>query len=148
MLYQRIGRQRVLSRYTEGKVIKKECVNYKGVNILSIPGQIYERVLISRLMERTKSQVVEEQRGFRSGRCIGQIFVLKQLVENYREKRKELHVAFMDLEKVYNKVCREELWRVLHECGVQGYLIRSMSSLYDGSQACVRLVVECGNNLR
>ena len=24
------------------------------------------------------------------------------------------------------------MWRVLHECGVDGYLIRSISSLYDG----------------
>ena len=37
------------------------------------------------------------------------------------------------------KVCREELWRVLHECGVDGCLIRGMSSLYNRSRACVRL---------
>ena len=81
-----------------------------------------------------------EQGGFRSGRgCVDQIFVLKQLVEKYREKRKELHVTFMDLEKAYDKVCREELLRVLHECRVDGYLIRSMSSLYEGSRACLRL---------
>ena len=53
---------------------------------------------------------------------------MKQLVENYKEKRKEVHVAFMDLEKAYDKVCRETLWRMLHECRVDGYLIRSMSS--------------------
>ena len=48
--------------------------------------------------------------GFRSGRvCIDQIFVLKQLIEKYREKWKKLHVAFVDLEKAYNKVCREVL---------------------------------------
>ena len=28
---------------------------------------------------------------------------------------------------------------VLHECGVDGYLIRIMSSLYSGSKGCVRL---------
>ena len=63
---------------------------------------------------------------------------MKQLVEKYREKRKELHVAFMDLEKGYDKVCREALWRMLHECGANVYLIRSMSSLYNGSRVCVR----------
>ena len=26
-------------------------------------------------------------------------------------KRKELYVAFTDLEKAYDKACREELWR-------------------------------------
>ena len=45
----------------------------------------------------------------------------------------------MDLGKAYDKVYREALWRVLHECGFNGYLIRSMSSLYNGSRACVRL---------
>ena len=64
---------------------------------------------------------------------------MRQLVEKYREKRKELHVAFVDLEKPYDKVCREVLWKVLHECGVYGYVIKSMSSLYNGSRACERL---------
>ena len=63
---------------------------------------------------------------------------MKHLVEKYREKRKELYVAFMDLEKPYDKVCREELWRVLHECKVDGYLIWRMNSLYWGSNAYVR----------
>ena len=62
---------------------------------MSIPGQIYGKVLISRVIESKKEQVVEEERGFRSGRgCTDRIFVSKQLLEKYREKRKELHVAF------------------------------------------------------
>ena len=57
---------------------------------------------------------MEEQRGFKYGRgcirCIkDQIFVLKQLLDKCREKRKELHTAFIDLEKSYDKVCREAL---------------------------------------
>ena len=52
----------------------------------------------------------------------------------------------MDLEKAYDKVCREELRRVLHECGVDGYLIRSMSSVYEGIRACVRLGSRLGDN--
>ena len=96
-----------------------------------------------------KEQVVEELGGLRSGRgCIDQIFVLRQLVEKYREKRKESHVAFMDLDKVYHKVFREELWRVLHECGVDGYLIRSMSSLYNGNRACVKLGSRVGEHFK
>ena len=58
------------------------------------------------MIQSTKEQVAEEQGGFRSGRgCIDQLFVLKQLAEKYREIRKELHAAFMDLEKTYDKVC-------------------------------------------
>ena len=37
---------------------------------------------------------------FRSGKdCVDQIFILKLLVERYREKRKELKVTLMDLGK-------------------------------------------------
>ena len=39
--------------------------------------------------------------------CIDQIFVLKQqLAEKYIEKRKELYVGIIDLEKAYDNVCR------------------------------------------
>ena len=54
------------------------------------------------MIKSTKEQAAEEQGGLRSARgCIDQIFVLKQLVEKYREKRKGLHKAIMDLEEAY-----------------------------------------------
>ena len=81
------------------------------LHIFSIPVKIYGRVAITRKTESTKKYVGEEQRGFRFGwGCLDQVFVFKQLAENCREKRKELYVAFMDLEKAYDKVYREELW--------------------------------------
>ena len=56
------------------------------------------------MIKSRKEEVAEEQGGFRSGRgYIDQISVLRQLVEKYREKRKELHVGFMDLEKAYDR---------------------------------------------
>ena len=63
------------------------------------------------MIESTKEQVAEEEGEFSSGRrFINQIFVLKQWVGKYREKRKELHVASMNLEKAYdNKVCMKAL---------------------------------------
>ena len=64
---------------------------------------------------------------------------VKQLVKKYREKREEVHVAFIYLEKAYDKVCREEVWKVLHEYEVDGYFVRSMSCLYNESRIYVRL---------
>ena len=68
---------------------------------------------------------------FRNGReCGNQIFILKQLVEKYREKkRKELFVLFMDLIKVYDKICREQLKICLHEYCTDKYLVRGINIL-------------------
>ena len=38
--------------------------------------------------------------------------------------------------KVYDKVCGEGLWKVLHEYGVKDYFVRSMSNLYEWSEEC------------
>ena len=38
------------------------------------------------------------------------MFALRMLMEKYREGQRKLHCAFVDLEKAYNRIPREELW--------------------------------------
>ena len=46
-------------------------------------------------------------------------------------------IACIDLEKAYDKVCRENLWRMLARYKVDGQLLRAIRPLYRESQACV-----------
>ena len=39
-------------------------------------------------------------------------------MEKYREGKKEMHCMFIDLEKTYNRVLREELWYCMRKSGV------------------------------
>ena len=48
-------------------------------------------------------------------------------------------VACVDLKKAYDQVCRDKLWCMLDEYGVKGKLLRAIRSLYEGSEACVRV---------
>jgi hypothetical protein len=124
----------------KGKGEKSACGSYRGISLLSIPGKIYGRVLIERVKERTECYLREEQGGFRQGRgCVDQIFTVKQLCEKYLEVNKEVYIAFMDLEKAYDRVDRKGVWRVLGDYGVGRKLIGAVKSFYDGCSAGVRI---------
>ena len=92
----------------------------------------------SRIRQVTEGQVMEEQAGFRVERgCRDQIFVMRQLAEKTIEKDGKMYAAFIDLEKAYDKVWREDMWRTLATYGVSGRLLRAVKALYENSKARV-----------
>ncbi len=54
-------------------------------------------------------------------------------------KRQKLYAAFMDLEKAYDRVDREALWRMLKIYGVGGQLLKGIQAFYREANACVRV---------
>ena len=55
-----------------------------------VPGTVYGRILIDRVIEHSEGQIGEEQSGFRKGRsCADQIFALRQVSEKMTEKRRD-----------------------------------------------------------
>ena len=57
-----------------------------------------------------------------------QIFAVRQLCEKYLGVNKEVYMAFMDLEKVYDTIDRNALWQVLRIYGVGGNLLKAVQS--------------------
>ncbi|XP_063593044.1 uncharacterized protein LOC134770105 [Penaeus indicus] len=75
---------------------------------------IWGRVIDTRL--RTMVHVGEEQFGFMPNRSTTDaIFILRQMIEKHRERQENLHCTFIDLEKAYDWVPREELWACMRE---------------------------------
>ena len=50
-----------------------------------------------------------------------------------------LYTCFVDLEKAYDRVPREALFKVIEDYGVQGKLLRAVRSLYSDSRDAVRV---------
>ena len=124
----------------KGKGDVHECGNSRGISLLSVVGKVYGRVLINRIRDRTESVIAEVQGGFRRGRgCADQTFIVRQICEKYSAKGKDVYFAFLDLEKAYDRVDREAMWKMLRIYGVGGRLLRAVQSMYAGSKACVRV---------
>ena len=47
----------------------------------------------------------------------------------------------MDLEKVYDRVYRSVLWKLLRKYGVVGRLLREVQSFYESSNTCVKVPI-------
>ena len=80
----------------------------RGIMLNSHTMKFWKRVVEARL--RRKVTISEHQYGLMPRKSTTDaMFALRVLMEKYREGQKELHCVFVDLEKAYDKVSREEL---------------------------------------
>ena len=56
------------------------------------------------------------------------IFLLRAVLEKYMEKRENIFLAFMDLENRYDRMDRNDVWRVVQLFGVQEKLMEAIKS--------------------
>ncbi|KAK3569434.1 hypothetical protein QTP86_030061 [Hemibagrus guttatus] len=68
-------------------------------------------------------------------------YVMALLMEKYRDGQKELHCVFVDLEKAYDRVPREELWYCMRKSGVAEKYVRVVQDMYERSRTVVRCAV-------
>ena len=81
----------------------------------------------------------EQQFEFMPGRStIDAISCLRILLEKWTEGLKAVHCAFIDLEKAYDRVPREELWKCLLLAETSKCYIRIIKDMYDGATTIVR----------
>ena len=90
------------------------CKNYRGISLLSVPGNVLGKNLNDRMRSINEGKISEEQVRFRPGRgCVQNVFMIRQLAEKMLERGKRLYVAFLDLEKANDRVWRAGLWEAL-----------------------------------
>ena len=130
-------RRSVLVPLYKGKGDIKECGNYCGIKLMSHSMKLWERVIEAKI--RKEVTIAEQQFGFMPGRSTTDaIFCLRMVLEKWTEGQKAVHCAFVDLEKAYDRVPREELWECLRLAKTSKCYIRIIKDMYDGATTTVR----------
>ncbi|KAK3537600.1 hypothetical protein QTP70_016993, partial [Hemibagrus guttatus] len=133
-------RRSVLVPIFKNKGDVQSCSNYRGIKLMSHTMKLWERVLEARL--RKVVEICEQQYGFMPRKSTTDaIFALRILMEKYRDDQRELHCVFVDLEKVYDRVPREELWYCMRKSGVAEKYVRVVQDMYERSRTVVRCAV-------
>jgi hypothetical protein len=98
--------------------------------------KVFESVLEKRIREQVTLD--EMQFGFTPGRgTTDAVFIVRQIQEKFRAKRKQLYYAFVDLEKAYDRVPREVVRWALRKAGVEEWLL-IITCMYTDAQTVVR----------
>ena len=122
----------------KGKGDALECGSYRGIKLLDHVMKVVERVIERRL--RSKVVINDMQFGFRPGKgTTDAIFIVRQMQERYLEKKKDLWMAFVDLEKAFDRVPREVVWWALRSVGVEEWLVTVIRAMYEGARTAVRV---------
>ena len=123
------------------------CGNYRAIKLMSHTMKVWERIIEARLRDRV--EISKQQYGFMPGKgTTDAMFALKMLMEKYREGQRELHCVFVDLEKAYDRVPREELWYCMRKSRIVEKYVQLVQNMYEGSETVVRCAVGTIENFK
>ena len=114
-----------------------DCGNHGGIKLLEHIMRVLEKILDQRL--RDIIPINDMQMDFMPGRKTADtIFIVRQLLEKFREVKKDLFFCFVDLEKACNRVSRELVYWCLRKKNVPENLPRIVQATYRNARAVVR----------
>jgi hypothetical protein len=65
------------------------------------------------------------------------IFLIRQVMEWFREQKKDLYMVFIDLEKAYDKILRNVMWWALDKHKVLTKYVTLIKDMYDNAMTSV-----------
>ena len=145
-IIERIWKQeKVPQDWKEGFLVKlpkkgdqSECENHRGIMLLSVPGKVFNRIMLERLKTAVDKKLRDHQAGFRKKRsCTDQITTLRIIIEQSLEWNASLYVTFVDFEKAFDSLDRKSLWKLMRHYGIPEKFVTIIKNTYDGTSSRV-----------
>ena len=108
------------------------CDNSRGITLLSIPSEVFCRVILNRIRMAVDQRIREEQAGFKARRgCSDQIFALRNIFEQCIEWNAPLFVNLVDFRKACDSIHRDTLWTVMRHYGLPQKIVSPIKLFYE-----------------
>ena len=137
----------VPTKWNESKVIllhkggnknKQLLQNYRPISLGNTIGKIFCSIINERVMRVCEDFGVlgEEQNGFRKGRRgEDNIYIVKELIDKHNRLNHPLYIAFMDIEKAYDRVNRRTLNHILINLGFPQKISNIIRTMYRNTKS-------------
>ena len=111
--------------------------NYRGLKLTEQVMKILERIVDGLI--RQLVSIDDSQFGFIPGRGTTDAIFVRQLQEKYLAANKRLYMAFVDLEKAFDRVPRKVIWWALRKLEVEEWIVRLVQRMYANARSCVHV---------
>ena len=116
-----------------------ECSDHRTISLISHAAKILLVIIKNRITPIIERQLSETQLGFRKGRGTREaIYNLRVLSERLIEKKKEVHICFIDYTKAFDRVNHEKLIQIMQKANIPKHEIRLIVNLYWEQTAVIR----------
>ena len=117
-------------------------LQYRAISLISTVSKLYAGVINNRLIIYTEQNniIVDEQNGFRNKRsCMDHIHTLTTVIRKRKHKGLNTFVAFVDLEKAFDRIDRNLLFYRLLTYNINGKIYNTIKAMYESCKSCINI---------
>ena len=114
----------------------------RGITLLSTVGKTFCKILNDRMgtMMEKEEKTSEGQAGFRPNRsCVDHVYTLGKIIQGRKDAGRTTYCFFLDVQKAYDTVWSNGLWKKLWETGIRGKMWRMMKKMTECARSAVML---------
>ncbi len=134
----------IVNIFKSGK--RTDPSNYRGITLTSVLGKLLSSLINNRLVNYLDEHklISEFQAGFRKDRrTTDHMFILHKTMKYYKNRSKNLYIAFIDFHKAFDKLWRDGLLLKLCNNGIGGNMYKLIKSMYSNNTSKVRVNNKC-----
>jgi hypothetical protein len=139
--------EKVPAEWQKGQVVPifkggdaSDLGDYRGITLLSVVSKVFESIINRRLCSFLEKAggLSDEQGGFRSGRgTMDLVWLVSEVVARRKERKEKTFACFIDVQKAYDTVWQDGMFKRLYDVGVKGKVWRLLRRWYSETESVV-----------